>query len=111
LPFQGFDEAHVFERHGLQFVDERFHLPRRLSRGRADVGDGVAYAGRITIEPNLGRRRGGLDHEQLLLHGVVQVARKAGALLDARRFANLRVVARAQAPEVRKVTCVNRHET
>ena len=60
----------------LKLIEHGFHLGHRLARGGADLLHRGARAGRVGVEARLRRRAGGLDHEQLLLHRIVQIARE-----------------------------------
>ena len=70
------------DRGGPQLEDERAQLPDRLLREPGDALDLAARAARRALQQRGGGLRGEHDAEQLLHHGVVQVAREPVALLD-----------------------------
>ena len=96
LPPQKGDEPRVPDRRPLQLIEHHLHLRHRLARRAAHLADGVERALRIAAEPRLRGRARGLDHEQLLLHRVVKIARQPRALLLSRRLTDLLFVLRPQ---------------
>ena len=86
------DQAGVFERHRAELVEHGLHLAHRVPRRAAHQAQRFSRPGLVLIEAGLHRGGGRLDDEDLLLDGIVQIARQAGALLLAGRSANLLLV-------------------
>lgn len=103
--------------------------PTRLSRDRAPSGKAhitvvpdpralvivhvpPSSCARVRRQPCFNRRRGGLDGEQLLFHGVMKITRQPCAFFAAGGLANLRLVSRAQHVHARMATrlCLRIHD-
>jgi len=67
----------------------------------------------IRLQPCFNRRRGGLDGEELLFHGVMKNTRQPCAFFAAGGLANLRFVSRAQHVHARMATrlCLRIHDS
>ena len=95
------DETRVLERRGLQLVEHDVHFSHRLAGRGSDLLDGDPGAVRIGVETRLRRCRRRLNHEELLLHRIMEIARQPGALFLPDGLANLLLVLRPQRVERR----------
>ena len=89
LALEGLDEADIFQRGGAELIEQHFHFRHRLAGGSTHLREGAARTLRVGLEPRLHCGRGGLDREELLLDGIVQLARQAVPLFAAGGFTDL----------------------
>jgi hypothetical protein len=85
----GFDQPHGCQRLRAQLGQQRLHLRHRRLRQVAHMPDVLRCGFRVVVTQTLRGCSSDIDAEQLLLDGVVQVARQAVALLLDGGFAQL----------------------